>query len=176
MQELWKEIENTNSRYLISDRGRVWSRYLEDRGADPIMRVYLTKGYAKLNIQYSNGKRAMRVHRLVALAFLPNPDNLPEVNHIDGNKSNNMLSNLEWSSPEDNQAHYNTSPKALYYQELAGNQVRRVEAICLETGEIFNFGSITAARKAIGSMNPKPVVPEGYKLLNGYAYKYLPKD
>jgi hypothetical protein len=60
------------------------------------------KGYLHVTLGYGHTKR---LHRLVALAFVPNPDSLPEVNHIDGNKLNNCASNLEWCTRKQNMAH-----------------------------------------------------------------------
>jgi len=62
-------------------------------------------GYLKLSLSEQNRKKMYFVHRLVALTFIPNPDNLPQVNHIDGNKSNNVVSNLEWVDNSKNQIH-----------------------------------------------------------------------
>ena len=73
-----------------------------------ILRINLDKkGYIRHTIRDKNtGKRkSYRVHRLIAEAFIPNPDNLPQVNHIDGDKTNNDISNLEWCTNKDNQNH-----------------------------------------------------------------------
>lgn len=63
------------------------------------------KGYFMVSLGGRNNKRTIGVHRLLALTFVPNPDNLPEVNHIDGNKQNNDLNNLEWVTHGDNMRH-----------------------------------------------------------------------
>lgn len=64
------------------------------------------KGYVIVHIKGSDGNmHTVRVHRLVAMAFIPNPNNYPEVNHIDGNKLNNTVSNLEWCTKQQNIAH-----------------------------------------------------------------------
>jgi len=65
-----------------------------------------SKGYKRIPIKYANGKYVTEsVHRLVAKAFIPNPENKPQVNHKDGNKLNNNVSNLEWATNEENAAH-----------------------------------------------------------------------
>ena len=101
--EEWKEIEGFEG-YHISNLGRVKSfkRYAEGK----IMSLNMTKqGYYHV-ILYSNKiLKGMKVHRLVASAFIPNPENKPQVNHIDGDKSNNCVNNLEWSTASENQFH-----------------------------------------------------------------------
>ncbi|CAM0029192.1 HNH endonuclease [Vibrio phage D529] len=62
-------------------------------------------GYWHVKIQTPDGRKTAYLHRLVAEAFIPNPLNLPQVNHIDGNKDNNHYSNLEWCTQEDNNLH-----------------------------------------------------------------------
>lgn len=70
---------------------------------------YLTQGvsdnYLKVTLSKSNKQRTFRVHILVARAFIPNPENKPEVNHIDGNKKNNKVNNLEWNTRSENELH-----------------------------------------------------------------------
>ena len=108
-----KPIKDLEELYEIDDEGNVYAlprikrtpttEYLsKERKLKPYNNGY---GYMLVDMR-KNGKRYMRlVHRLVADAFLPNPDNLPQINHIDGNNSNNKLSNLEWCTCSENQYH-----------------------------------------------------------------------
>lgn len=89
--------------YAIDTSGNVWSCKLNKIR---IIKPILVKGYAVFNAYYSPSSfKILKIHRLVALAFIPNPENKPEVNHKDGNKSNNNLPNLEWATPSENQKH-----------------------------------------------------------------------
>lgn len=94
----WKSITGYEDRYLISDTGLVYSKLSKHLLYQKIDRY----GY-KVVALCRNGKRKFfTVHRLVALAFIPNPNNLPTVNHKDENKINNHVSNLEWATIKDN--------------------------------------------------------------------------
>ena len=99
MQEIWKDIEGFEGLYQVSTWGNI-------RGARGILKPYKNnKGYLKVGL-FKNGKdHKKRVNRLVALAFIPNPYNLPQVNHKDGNKENNSFTNLEWVTDEENKEH-----------------------------------------------------------------------
>jgi len=94
MKEIWKDIENTNKKYEVSTYGRVRNKktgfILKPRKRPD--------GYIDIDIC---GKKP-KIHRLVAQAFIPNPDNKPEVNHIDENKQNNNINNLNWMTHIEN--------------------------------------------------------------------------
>ena len=92
--EIWCPIKGYESLYEVSDQGRVRSLKF---GKERILKQLRTpKGYLTVGL-YKNGEdKRCYVHRLVAKTFIPNPDNLPEVNHKDENKTNNSVQNLEW--------------------------------------------------------------------------------
>lgn len=96
-EEQWREIKGFNGKYWVSSKGRV-----KNINTNRILAVgYDGAGYRSVKL---NGKN-YNIHRLVALAFIDNPNNLPQVNHIDERKDNNDISNLEWVSIEDNIRH-----------------------------------------------------------------------
>lgn len=99
-KEIWKDIPDCEGRYFISNYGRA-------KGPKKILKPSISNwGYERLRIKTNSGKKiSPRVHRLVAQLFLPNPDNKPEVNHIDGDKRNNKIENLEWVSAKENKEH-----------------------------------------------------------------------
>ena len=101
-QEQWKPIDGTDGKYEVSNLGHV-----RTNGQRPGL-LTLTKqksGYRYAMIEIDGKSCNRRVHRLVAQHFLPNPDNMKEVNHIDGNKGNNHVSNLEWCTRSQNVKH-----------------------------------------------------------------------
>ena len=100
--EIWKDILGYESKYQISNLGRirnVKSKKLYIIGID-------SNGYYRINLYDNLGKyKTYRVHRLLGMAFIPNPNNYPCINHIDGNKLNNDLYNLEWYTYKQNIIH-----------------------------------------------------------------------
>ena len=104
--EEWRDVKGFEGFYKVSNLGRVYSCY-----ANCILKsVIRGKGYegVSLYMGWINGKKKYKqayVHRLVAEAFIENPDNLPEVNHKDGNKMNNCVDNLEWVTGLQNKHH-----------------------------------------------------------------------
>ena len=118
MVETWKDIKGYEGLYQISNLGRIKSlrKKIKNNGAfgkrkiitknEKIVSSYKNKdGYSVVQL-YKNNKRKLKlVHRLVAEAFIPNPNNYPYVNHKDGNKANNCVDNLEWCNNSMNQLH-----------------------------------------------------------------------
>lgn len=99
MVEVWKPVVNFEDLYEVSNLGRVRSK----RG---VKRPYTNRfGYSQMTLYKNSKGYPKKVHRLVAESFLENPLQKPEVNHIDGNKLNNCVSNLEWVSSSENKIH-----------------------------------------------------------------------
>lgn len=115
--EKWKLIEKLNNLYAISTLGRVMSMR-----TGMIMKPSTKKDGYKLLIAKINGEqKGIHVHRLVAEAFLPNPDNLPVINHKDENPANNEISNLEWCTWQYNNT-YNNINKRKKESHIAWNK------------------------------------------------------
>ena len=100
MKEIWRDIKNYENLYQISNYGKVKSKEKyagHSLRKEKILKQYIDKdGYIKVILCKNNKTHFLSVHRLIAEAFIPNPDNLPQINHKDENKKNNKLSNLEW--------------------------------------------------------------------------------
>jgi hypothetical protein len=110
-----KRYKDTN--YFVTENGEVYStsynfRWNTDGKFRKMKPQEHRQGYLLVKL-YKNGKgRKFKIHRLVSEIYIPNPNNLPQVNHIDGDKSNNHVSNLEWCTPSHNIKHaYNTGLK-----------------------------------------------------------------
>ena len=100
--EIYKDIEGYEGLYQITSWGRVYA-VDRDKFVNP---EETSKGYLRVDLYKKNGMRKhFKVHRLVAKAFIANPLNKPQVNHIDGNKQNNSFTNLEWVTDEENKEH-----------------------------------------------------------------------
>ncbi|MCQ2059756.1 MAG: NUMOD4 domain-containing protein [Bacteroidaceae bacterium] len=103
--ERWLPIPDYNGVYEVSDRGNVRSVISGIGYRIRILKQEKRNGYLSVNL-YLNGKAKHHyIHRLVAMAFIPNPENKREVNHIDCNKHNNDVSNLEWCDRKYNLTH-----------------------------------------------------------------------
>lgn len=103
MEEVWKDIQNYEGLYQVSNLGSVKSFYY---GKEKILRPGKTHyGYLEVNLRMNNTSSMKKVHRLVCEAFLSNPENKTQVNHINGIKTDNRLDNLEWCTNSENQKH-----------------------------------------------------------------------
>ena len=134
--EIWKDVPDSDGYYQVSNLGRVKGlrRMIEDYNGrklrvlpEYVCKPQINSGYYQIYVDYKGKRIDKAIHRLVASAFIPNPDNLPEVNHIDGNKLNNTATNLEWCSRIDNRRHAIAN----------GLSKDNIPIQCIEDGKIF---------------------------------------
>ena len=147
MLEVWKEIDGYTG-YKISNTGKV----LGKRGSI-LHQTQSNCGYRIVHLSEKGIVKWRSVHRLVAQAFIPNPDNLPEVNHKDEDKTNNCVDNLEWCTSSYNNLYNNKSQRMIETKRKNNIPIVPVSAtighvkalskkvICEETGEIFSSAS-----------------------------------
>ncbi len=107
MDNYWQPVFGYEDRYLISDTGEVWSFRTSKRTFAKLLKPKITKkGYAEIGLSDRHGQKYLKIHRLVLFSFGVIPNRLGmQVNHIDGNKLNNDISNLEWCTPKENIQH-----------------------------------------------------------------------
>ena len=107
--EIWKDINGYEGYYQVSNQGNVRSldRFdgVHDRQGTIIKPSLKQNGYLQVGLRKHSVRKWFGVHRLVAIHFIENPDNKPQVNHVDGNKLNNTVENLEWVTEKENQNH-----------------------------------------------------------------------
>lgn len=111
--EIWKDVPEFEGKYQVSNLGRVkslkrksWNGYkLIDQPEKILKQMETAYGYYMVNLWKDNKVKSIVVHRLVSICFLPNPEKKRTVNHIDGNKKNNRLENLEWATYSENRKH-----------------------------------------------------------------------
>ena len=133
--ECWREIEGFPN-YQVSNLGRV-----KNNKTDKILKPYKTnRGYHTIGFWSDGKKKRLSIHRLVAKAFLPNPRNLPEVNHINGSKADNNVRNLEWASGSNNVLHA--------YQ----TKLRKTKLSAIQVAEIKNLIEQGLTQREIASM------------------------
>ena len=133
MEELWKDIPGFEGWYQASNIGRIRSldRYVNYKSNGQAIRKgkilspkTSNKGYKEVTLIRNGQCFCKRVHQLVALAFIPNPNSYPHINHINEVKTDNRVENLEWCTPRQNNEAYYTQRNTVYQYDLKGNLVK----------------------------------------------------
>lgn len=136
-QCVWKPIVGFDGIYEVSNDGDVRSRKTRHcRKLKP--KINSKTGYLFVNLYNDGNECTKTVHRIVAEAFIPNPDNLPYVNHIDENKQNNSVENLEWCTPSYNNEHSKHKKQ------------KKVDAFTIDGEYVATFASCKAAAEILG--------------------------
>ena len=179
-EEVLRYIPGYEGEYLISNLGNVYSEskpYRNQHGACSRWRprkkmsfIYCQSGYYEVTLKSKGKSEMFLVHRLVAQSFVPNPNNYPEVNHIDGNRLNNVFSNLEWTTRRGNLSHAKRhDPRALsrFFGVGYRNKKDKYYARVSVKGKRFYLGSFSSeidAAKAYDAFILKNKLEDEYPL------------
>ena len=142
--EIWKDVAGYEGFYQVSNKGNVRSVDRRDlrghrRGGRILKPTYDKDGYLRVTLCKNGKHKTKKVHRLVAESFIPNPESLSHINHMDEVKDNNESSNLEWCTHR-----YNMNYGTLIERTAQANS-KKVKAINVKTGEVLIFNSVKEA-------------------------------
>lgn len=141
MVEIWRPIEGYENNYEVSNKGRV-----RNKRTNHVFKESLgTTGYPQVHLRKNNKPRTFLIHRLVAQAFLVNKDKQPQVNHIDEDKTNNDVSNLEWCSAKHNANHGTRIKRCNGIRINNTKNTKPVKAIHVSSGKLMWFPSANEA-------------------------------
>ena len=176
--EKWKAVKGTEGKIFVSDLGRVKS-ILRNPEGNILSQQADSKGYMRVAITINGKKLYFKVHRMVATAFVENPDNKPQVNHINCDKKDNRVCNLEWTTNKENAQH--AIRNGLFDNTFAGAQEsnlkrrRAVIAINTETQKKLCFESVSAAERYFSSRHITAVLKGKRQKVKGYTFEYADK-
>lgn len=134
------DLDGFEYKYKVTNDGRIWSEYLQD-----FLKPYFSKGgYLRVKINFGDRNKKYMVHRLVAMAFIPNkdPETLTQVDHINNDRTDNRVENLRWVTPKQNTAHAFEMGTREWYTYTFTNYI---------TGEIIKFSNGNKACKYFGA-------------------------
>jgi hypothetical protein len=153
MKEIYKIITEYPN-YSISNFGNI-----KNIKTNKLLKIRFDKGYNRVRLYNKNITKNYSVHRLVGKYFIPNPKNKPEINHIDGNKLNNIVSNLEWNTKSENITHR-------YISLNKGNK----KISLIKDSIVYSFNSLAECglKLKLDSGNLSRLLNGKYKNLKGY--------
>lgn len=193
MKEIWKDIEGYEGRYQVSNEGNVRSLAHDTvihRGKEvytlhkPGLRLKpttLNHGYLGVCLyhpQKHSGHKRMSIHRLVAQAFLPNPDGYAEVNHIDENKANNRAENLEWCTRSQNMRS-GTLPRRIGDRHKNGRRSKKIAQYTKDGNLVRVYPSLNEAKRQGYQASNICKCAQGHRSYShayGYVWRYVDGD
>lgn len=166
MKEIWKDIPNYEGIYQVSNLGNI--RKIWKTKTTLCKPSYDSHKYKQIVLTKDKKRKSYKVHRLVALAFIPNPNDYSEINHIDENKQNNNVKNLEWCSRI-----YNCNYGDRNYR-CTRHRLRRIQQYDMQNNLVGEYQSLQEAEK-ITNINYQSISCCCRKIQNtagGYIWKY----
>ena len=186
MEEIWKTIKGYENYYQISNQGRVKSvtRFVNDNNGVVLLKSKILnpmmneKGYLRIGLSKNNQRKYKRIHRLVAEAFIPNPDNKPQINHKNGIKTDNRVSNLDWVSISENVKHsyHVLHRKKSMLRKFGVDNPNSKPILQLKNGKIIaKFNSAKEAERCTGISqgNISRCANKKTKSAGGYQWEYI---
>lgn len=181
MEEIWRDIEGYEGLYMISDHGRVWSQR---------RKIYLKQnlhynGYLAVTLCKTSIQKTFTVHRLVALHFINKMEGKNIVNHIDENKQNNNINNLEWCNLVENARHgtgiqrsINTRNNSEKWVKGVKSRIEKqstpIKALNIQTGETLKFKSVSdAGRKGFTPSSVSSCINSKRSMKTHKGYKWF---
>lgn len=163
--ETWRDVVGFEGLYKVSNKGNVYSVERKDTlgrkwGGRTLKPRYDKDGYLRVGLSKNSTLATKHIHRLVAEAFIPNPNGLPQVNHIDEAKVNNNVGNLEWCTSKYNNNHGTRNERRVQAQS------KKVVGVNIKTGEILTFNSTKEASRK-GYNHTSSACRGVYKSTNG---------
>lgn len=160
MGGLMKDIKGYEKLYAVTEDGQVYS-YSSQKF---ISQHNFRNGYLYVDLYKNGKKKKFRVHRLVADAYVPNPSNLPQVNHINENKSDNVVSNLEWVSCKENINYGDANTRR--------SKTMSVPIYCKELHRIFPSATVASQELGISRTNISLCLNKRRNTCGGYHWSY----
>ena len=158
--EVWKDIEGYEGLYQVSS----WGRVKNSRSGTVLKGGETRNGYLQVDLSKYGKRKLYYVHRLVVQSFIPNPEDKPEVNHIDENNQNNRVENLEWCTRTEN-LNYGT-------RTLRMSKTQSIPIICIETGIEYYGISECAREMGLHQQHITSVLKGRRKTTGGFTFKY----
>ena len=164
MEEVWKDVEGYEGLYQVSTCGNLYSSYVKRK-----LQLSLDQYGYKQVILVNNGVRKRHLlHRMVAQAFIPNPENKPQVNHLDENKTNNNVSNLEWVTSKENINHGTRTERQICTQRI----IQKSRPVICSNGVIYRSTREASRLLGLDNSSLNKVLKGKRKTVGGFTFKY----
>ena len=163
----WRKIEGFEN-YSVSDTGEIRN----DLTGKKLKSFVSSTGYKISHLSANGIKKTVKLHRIIAKAFIPNPNNKKCVNHINGNKQDNSLNNLEWCTHSENNIHSYKMLGRKSYNAIEAMTIKKMKpVICIETGKLYK--SVKDAITATGILNISSCLTGKRNTAGGFHWGYV---
>lgn len=174
--EIWKELEEFNGKYLVSTLGRLKSMPNKRYKTEHIIKGTIDKkGYLRVRLRKKGFSKVYLVHRLIAKTFILNPNNYEQINHINENKLNNSVENLEWCTNKQN-CNHGTRTLRMKHTKHSKNQWIKKPVVAIKNNKIAMCFSSTHRATKYGLLQSAICMccnhKRGYKSYKGYTWEY----